>query len=291
MAAIQAATGATTAAGYTASEALGGALGAAAPLIAALVAWATTKDTIKDARAWAVIGKTATALQTAAWTSIDQANSFFAAIGGTTNKALLEQAVTLGANALFNQYASVQGPAGPITVNDFYKYTGQDPMPLQQQAQLLQRNIVAAVAKLQQLGVSQQELGGLAVNPEWGSLSMTGGRLPYSLPESLVRQLGAPLTGGSGDQYQAVAAMYGKNVSTEGVNAATGGPLWSMFLTLFGPTAPSQASYVDILAQQYGITAPALNGLLWASFGGDYVGQELGAIVAARYQDFTSGGP
>jgi hypothetical protein len=302
-----------------------GYLAAAGPLIAGLITWATTQK-MSDLRDWAVIGQTATTLQTQARVALGQAAALFAALDAqhVTDPATLKQAVQLGSNALLAYYQTVQGPAGPIGVADFYKFTGQDPTPLQQQAAAVQAGIVRAIATLQQGGATAADLANLAP-AAWGAPDLAGSRRgEFFTPEQANAAAGQTLAliggpesvqpimqqVGEGETvtgYQTVggvpggvaalggfapdrATLAGENAQlpADTTNLEFGGPLWAMLAYLLGPTDQYEVgggNYYATLAQQ-GVTAPTFTP---AQITASYAAM-IAAAAAARQTMFLTGG-
>jgi hypothetical protein len=250
-----------------ASEVLAG----AAPIIAGLITWAMVKDQVKDERSWAVIGQLATALQSRAQASITGALQVFYALrqGGVTDPAALKRAITIGSNALLTYYQTAQGPAGPVSLADFYKRTGQDPKPLQQAVAQLQQYIVDATAYLSSQGASYQELGALGANFDQPGLRVPpgvvweapfyaqhGAQFTAEADQFIASGLGGaaavqptfdygsgqwitPMAGDVAYRDAAGQAIYQQNATPEnlrtvsgGETAKFGGPLWVMMAAL-----------------------------------------------------------
>lgn len=311
----------------TGAEVAATAITAAAPwiaLAAPVLFWAAMKLTEPGpSDAWAIVGGTATALQTAARTSIAQANSVFAALRAQriTDPAAIQQAISLGAAALYNYYRVVQNPRGAtISVATFYAYTKQDPTPLQNAAALLQQNMKDAVAELSRQGIAPSTLGNLAPK-QVGDLLAQGGQ-PYSAALQAAPKIvpgGQPIMNevqvGEGsmlvdtgqvtqptDQTQNVNQgiqanlATGRRLPTDTVNAEYGGPLWTLFRYLAGPSATG-----------YDVTTPTITGAQpWLAGGaapGTVAGptaqeaalsdqeiKQLLAVAALLQAAFTSGG-
>jgi hypothetical protein len=302
-----------------------GALAAFAPLVAGLIIWATTQK-MSDLRDWAAIGQTATTLQTQARLALSQAAGLFTAIDAqhVTDPTVLKQAIQLGSSALLAYHQTVQGPAGPIGVGDFYRLTGQDPGPIQQQAAAVQTGILKAIAVLEQGGATAASLGSLAP-AAWGNPDLAGSRranfftpqqantaatqtlgliggpegtgsFTQQVGEGDVTMGGVP-TGGVAAGVAALGAFAPDRAMLAGENAQLpadttnlefGGPLWAMLAYLLGPTGQPESgggTYYQTLAQQ-GVIAPTFTP---AQIAASYA-QMIAAIAASQQQAFTSGG-
>lgn len=156
----------------SAVAAVGNIAAVAAPIVAGLIVWALTKDQAKDAQSWAVIGQTATMMFESAFAAVQSANQAFAGLrgAGSRNLTAIQQALTIGGNALFLVYRSVDGPGAPINIASYFKFTKQDPGPFNAAVALLTQNMKDAIAELERQGVTPQQLGQLPITPQVGEL-------------------------------------------------------------------------------------------------------------------------
>jgi hypothetical protein len=249
------------AAGAQAAATAVSAIAPVAAILAPVLIWAAYELTKPGpADAWAIIGKTATALQTVAWVSIKQANDVFTALRatGTTDPNTIQGALSLGANALFAYHRTVQNPrGGVISIADFYAYTGQDPGPLQAQAAQLQQNMKDATAFLIASGSrTAAQLGQVPVTKDWAEMmSMQGyGTALQAAPKTLPGQPGGQwVSQGEGtvwvedgtttppqdvtghvNQGIGLNEAQGRYQPPDAINAQFGGPFWTMWAYLTG---------------------------------------------------------
>jgi hypothetical protein len=226
------------------------------------------------------VGPAVTALKERAEQQIPAANQIFNDIQrlGVTDPNVLMQALTVGANALYTAYDNPQGPGGPLTIDAYYRHTGEDPAPLRAQQQQLMTNIWNTVQTLHQAGVTNAQLGALPVNPKWGDPSL-GGLAVLDYRNATAPVMGSAQAGQSTPTAGAGAAAIasGGFYSPAATTVATGGPFMSLLAAL-NPTLFAQ------LNAQITLSAPAVQAETDAM-------QAYAALIdQMAYQDFTSGG-
>lgn len=234
-------TGAGTAAGTAAVGTAGAASAVVAPFVLAAILAVQNNDKMNAMKSWANFGAPITQMQETATKDAANGNAIFNEINrlGIQDPNILKAALTAGANDLFPYYdAKDAGASFPLTVGKYYQHTGQDMAPLNSQVNALQGDLWNTIGQLKSLGITNDQLAALPINPKYGDPQLGGMAVQnYRMagnPGFDTNTIGGmPVAPTNYNSNPGLAAeMSGGYLSRDAVNAATGGPLMSMTAAL-----------------------------------------------------------